>query len=42
MIIDIKMQPAMKALKKNDIIIQVKALQKKYEALEEKNKILIL
>ena len=40
--IDIKIEPAMKALKKNDIIIQFKAHQKKYEDLEEQNKSLIL
>ena len=34
-------EPAMKALKKNDIILQYKALQQKYEAVEEKNKILL-
>ena len=38
---DTKIEPALKALKKNDIIIQFKALQQKYEAVEEKNKILL-
>ena len=35
-----KTEPAMKALKKNDIILQFKALQQKYESSEEQNKLL--
>ena len=35
-----KAEPAKKALKKNDILIQLKTLQAKYEALEEQNNIL--
>ena len=38
---DIKTEPALKALKKNDIIIHFKTLQDKYEALENQNKILM-
>ena len=38
---DTKSEPALKALKKNDIIIQFHALQKKYEALEKQNAILL-
>ena len=38
---DTKIEPAMKALKKNDIILQFKALQHKYEAVEEQNKIIL-
>ena len=38
---DTKSEPALKALKKNDIIIQCHALQKKYEALEKQNAILL-
>ena len=38
---DAKIEPAMKALKKNDIIIQFKALQNRYDALEEQNRILL-
>ena len=32
---------AMKAMKKNDIILQFKELQEKYEKLEEQNVILL-
>ena len=38
---DTKTEPAMKALKKNDIIIQFQALQKKYDALERQNAIFL-
>ena len=38
---DVKAEPAMKALKKNDIIIQYKALQEKHKILEEQNAILV-
>ena len=38
---DNKIEPAMKALKKNDIIIQFKALQQKYESLEKQNNLLL-
>ena len=36
-----KAEPAKKALKKNDILLQLKALQAKYEVLEEENNILL-
>ena len=38
---DVKIEPALKALKKNDIILQFKALQDKYDTLNEQNKILL-
>ena len=34
---DLKIEPAMKALKKDDIILQDNALQEKYEAMEKQN-----
>ena len=36
-----KAEPAKKALKKNDILLQLQALQAKHKALEEENSILI-
>ena len=36
-----KAEPTKKALKKNDILLQFKALQEKYEALVEENNILL-
>ena len=38
---DLKTEPALKALKKSDIIIQFEALQKKYDALEKQNEVLL-
>ena len=38
---EVKIEPKMKALKKNYILIQYAALQSKYECLEEQNKVLI-
>ena len=38
---DVKIEPAMKALKKNDIILQFQVLQQKYEALEKQNDALL-
>ena len=38
---DLKTEPALKALKKSDIIIQFEALQKKYDALEKHNDIIL-
>ena len=39
--LDVKIEPARKALKKNDLIIQFKDLQQKYEKLEKQNMILL-
>ena len=38
---EVKIEPNMKALKKNDILIQYAALQNKCECLVEQNKVLI-
>ena len=38
---DVKIEPAMKALKKNDLILQFRALQEKYKAIEDQNTILL-
>ena len=38
---DLKTEPVLKALQKGDIIIQFEALQKKYDALEKQNEILL-
>ena len=40
-ITDTKIEPVLKALKKNDIILQFQALHQKFEALEEQNKNLL-
>ena len=39
--VDVKIEPAMKAMKKNDLIIQFKDLQEKYERMEKQNMILL-
>ena len=39
--VDVKTEPAMKAMKKNDLIIQFKDLQQKYEKMEKQNMILL-
>ena len=38
---EVKLEPAKKALKKNDLLIQYKNLQQKYDALEQEHKILV-
>ena len=39
--VDVKIEPAMKAMKKNDLIIQFKDLQLKYKKLEEQKMIVL-